>query len=242
MFLTEVIARLREACPVFDRRVAGTQSFTAATREDVTLDVPCAFVVPLYDTAAGRDNTNSQKFTEAFSVIVVADNSVDKRQGAGMAAEIVLGRAKKELLRALLMWTPVTHPSMDGLQYTRGQHLYMDNARIYHDYRFSGTYYFRSEPTDDPLWVQIEKLIDPYFPDIDPRKLRKVLVPDHPGKGGDPVPEEYHEILSILNPVDPPVWIRRKKYLDSRSPEFVMNGDPDRVALPPDVARPDQLK
>lgn len=111
MLLTEVVLKLRADCPLFERRVGGTAKFSNVTDGALadTMDVPCAFVVPL-DTA-GEERANEQYtatwVTERFAVLVCVSNRVDRSRGSGISASDNITLAENQMYDSLVGWRPV---------------------------------------------------------------------------------------------------------------------------------------
>lgn len=157
--LTEVIFRLRDVCPVFERRVGGTASFDAATSVDRQFPLPHAFVVPTDETAKEADgNATAQRITERFAVVVAVDNRQNPDDGAGKVALSVLEDVRRQLLAGLLGWEPVQigKPPMgipeeledmavnsraDWVRYIGARHIMMTNGRLWHQFDFELSYY-----------------------------------------------------------------------------------------------------
>ena len=210
MILTEIITHLRESCPIFERRISGQQAFVAADARNASIPVPCAFVVPLFDNATALDGTYSQKMTESYAVIVALDNSRDKKDGQGMSAQLQLEMARTQLNGAIIGFESKVFPSLDQSQYVRGQHLFMNNALLWHQFQYSYQYYVQANLDANSVFTQIEKLLDGYFPEIDPHIIKKILVTGGVAPittNGDPT--KYHEVLSILTDTRTEDWLTR---------------------------------
>ena len=194
------------------------QSFLAATSTDSDIDVPCAFVVPMFDTATAASGLGSttQNITERFAIIVCADNSQDKRFGRGMAAETILKTARSQLFNALLAWVSPDQMNMDPIQYARGQHLFMNNARIWHQFEWTASYLIAGDPSAVPNATQyaaIQAIIMANWPDanLDPTTIQQIFVQQEPSINGSTEgvgPGSYAEILHVFTDQTPP-WIRK---------------------------------
>lgn len=99
-----VIPHLRTACPVFANRVAGASQLRTAIGND-NLAVPHAFVVLIMDRAADEAILSplQQEIVSRFAVIVAVANTSDER---GQSASEALCDIKRDLLTALVGWTP----------------------------------------------------------------------------------------------------------------------------------------
>jgi len=146
MNIDNVIVRLRQACPNFANRVAGAAEF-AALSPNAKVAVPAAFVIPANDQAGDQESANRyrQVITDRIAVVVVLDNTADRR---GQAAVTTVHGIRAELWRALLLWPP--GPEYDGLVYEGGQSLQMDAARLYYQFEFSAESEISVEDTAQP--------------------------------------------------------------------------------------------
>lgn len=237
MLLTEVILNIRQNCPIFGQRVAGTQGFIAASEQTNLVDVPCCFVVPMYTTAKARTPVGySQEITERFATIVIADNSLDKLSGKGLAAEIILSQATQQLCAALLMWTSAAYPTMGYAAFARAQHLFMNNSRIYHQFEWTADYYYNANPTTEAAYIAIQNQIMGMFPTLTAETIKAAFVTKNPyigaveGPSPIDVPEgvsaaDYNMLLEITGAI-PPTWI---KHIESNSSLIVDRNSPEAV-------------
>lgn len=133
MKVKTLVDRIKTACPSFSGRVAGTAEFEAQV-ENTDLSVPCAFVLRQADIPNESTTANVvvQQIMERFSVIVVVDNSADARGFTGGEA---IDDLKDELFDGLLGWEPDADHT--GMEYVGGQHLFMNRARLIHEFVFS---------------------------------------------------------------------------------------------------------
>lgn len=217
--LTDVVINLRNLCPIFEQRVMGSQSFMAGSSAEANLAVPCAFVVPMYETAdSPGDLSYAQFVTERFAVIVCLDNSVSKRHGSGMSAEINLQLARGQLQAALLGWTPPTKSSANTVSYARAQHLYMDNARLWHSFEWTCRYPVAGDPTTSDVWQQIEAIVQNNFPDVDTAKLKSLWINTNPQMLSEVEDPKYNEVLRIITDAPPSEWINQVHVDDGHKP------------------------
>lgn len=244
MVLTDVIIMLREQCPIFGRRVAGTQAFTAAASVNSDIDVPCCFIVPLFDAGSTlSENTYSQQITENFATIVCLNNALNKKDGQGMSAEANLVEARRQLTAALLMWTPVNKPAASGTAYVRGQHLFMNNSRIWHQFQWSIAYYEQADMSQNAAYLAAQAVLFDELDSQDTSGLKEFFVPDNPGAGGDPNPADYHAILEVIKEIDTVDWVRVSDIPQpNKSPAFVMAGTGKLIPDPAYVKPKDQLE
>lgn len=134
MDLTPVISALRTRCAAaFSSRVAGAAQFQMLP-ESASLDVPCAFVLPMDDSPdpSISDNTVRQYLDERFAVVVALDNTTDER---GQAAVLNVHTARAALWAALLGWQVTTNHN--GINYEGGSLLKIDRARLWYQFEFS---------------------------------------------------------------------------------------------------------
>lgn len=149
MNLDSVITRIKQKCPSFTGRVAGAGEF-AALPQNTKVALPAAFVIPMDDQAGEQQSANRyrQSITDRVAVVVVLDNSADRR---GQAAVTSVHGIRAELWQALLIWPP--GPEYDGLMYEGGQALDMDPARLYYQFEFSAEAEIGIEDTAQPGMV-----------------------------------------------------------------------------------------
>lgn len=110
MILTEVILRLREKCPIFNKRVGGTAKFSRATElEETAIGVPCCFVMPQGTQAQPRlhDDNTTTMVTERVAIIVCVDNTHDRSRGSGVSAQEALRVIEQQIYTALVGWRPL---------------------------------------------------------------------------------------------------------------------------------------
>ena len=146
MNLDNVIVRLRQACPSFASRVAGAAEFSALP-PSAKVALPAAFVIPMDDQAGDQESGNRyrQSITDRIAVVVVLDNSEDRR---GQASSASVHALRAELWQALLLWPPGSE--YDGLVYEGGRGLQMDAARLYYQFEFSAESEIGVEDTAQP--------------------------------------------------------------------------------------------
>jgi hypothetical protein len=159
----EIIKRLREKAPMFERRVGGTAAFQQASDtalEGGDIPVPQAWVVPLSEQADPPSNMGEpQRVSERFGVIICLSNGAGRADGLGLIAADGLRAARQELLNALMPrrdayadeatrdW--LTAPHYDGCHYIGGRHLQMNRARMWHQFEFEMQYYVNYEAEPD---------------------------------------------------------------------------------------------
>lgn len=146
MNLDNVIERIRATCPSFAQRVAGAAEF-AALPQNAKVALPAAFVIPMDDRTGEQESQNRyrQALTDRVAVVMVLDNSADRR---GQAAVTTVHSLRAELWRSLLLWPP--GPEYDGLIYEGGQGLLMDGARLYYQLEFAAETELDVEDTAQP--------------------------------------------------------------------------------------------
>jgi hypothetical protein len=169
MNLNLVIAQLRTYCPSFGGRVAGSAHFKRL-KEESTLTVPAAYVIPLDDNPGERMSLNDvrQPITESFAIIVALSNAPDERGQAAINSAHDSIRA--EIWKAIIGWQPdpVTYR---GVEYQGGNLLDLDRSRLWYQFDFGA--YMEIGPEDG--WQGIELAALPHFDgatinvdDIDP--------------------------------------------------------------------------
>lgn len=137
-----VIAQLRSRCSILSERVAGAAQFAAVT-ESTSLQMPCAYVIPLDDSPDPSMSQTGvrQRLSEAFEVVVALDNRADER---GQAAGVNVHTMRAALWRALLGWQP--EERYDAITYEGGNVLSIDRARLF--WRFEFATAMEIEPSD----------------------------------------------------------------------------------------------
>lgn len=226
MLLTNAILRLRAQCPIFAKRVAGTSSFSAASGEHAEIDVPAAFVVPLYRQRIGNPtgNINSPEVDQFFGVIVAVDNTPQDKASGRLSAVATLETASRQLEAALLGWTPETIPWGDECRFVRDEHLFMDAARLWHQFQFAVRYQISTNPAADDNAIQA--IVDgPWFPNLDPLKVRHIFAGNEPFDmpAEDPHDGNWAEAFHVLTDTLPS-WIRHPG--DGRDPPHVRSPGP----------------
>ena len=157
MFTTELILRIRDKCPLFERRVGGTASFDAATKQKSGLSVPHAFVIPVEETAEDAGgNLLAQRMRMTFITVVCVDNQLEPQNGKGYAATDVINTARRQLLNALIGWEPVWW-SVPSPKIIPGYEDITPNSRA-DSVRYRGSSFVSM--TDNKLWHQFEWSID----------------------------------------------------------------------------------
>ena len=98
-----VIARLRDQCPIFADRVAGT-SGEARASDNTELAVPHGFYMPGgIELEEAQLSPLDQECAITFRVLVAVDNKADDRGQAGAQG---LMEAVAEIVPALVGWVP----------------------------------------------------------------------------------------------------------------------------------------
>jgi hypothetical protein len=161
--LDVVILQLKQLCPYFRGNVAGAAAYARGIEDQVWLDTPAAYVVPLDEDAAENQDQGAglyQTVTERVNVIVQFDNRADRR---GQTVTENLNPVQYMLYAALLGWRPnssidnpglvlPTDPGADvsirGMQAAGGGLIAFDLARLF--WRF--TFIFESAISDADGW------------------------------------------------------------------------------------------
>lgn len=132
--IVEIVEALKTRTnATFAGRIAGAAEF-AMLAPDAKLTLPCAYVIPLDDSAAANnsDNGYSQIIRDAFAVIVVLSNAADEL-GKSSIAQVIPTRSM--LSAALLSWSPDSEHG--PIEYEGGQLLDVDRARLYYQFEFA---------------------------------------------------------------------------------------------------------
>lgn len=155
MQLETVIAALRARCPTFTNKIAGAAEFKTL-QESTSLQVPCAFVIPLDDAPDASASANSvrQVLADSFAVICAVSNTVDEK---GQGGAVAIHGLRAELWAALLGWRPSDR--YNGITYEGGNLLALDRARLWYQFEFSAV--MEIEPSDG--WQEIELAALPHF-------------------------------------------------------------------------------
>lgn len=135
MSYRQIILHLREKCPIFENRVYGAAELAAVDMEGRTTRVPALYLLPLsYEAEDNMSGTGvRQVIEETFGVVILTDNSVDRRGQSGMFE--VLDVYRPIINDALLGWS--IKPRHKGIVSAGGEHVSMTPAlyRFRLDYR-----------------------------------------------------------------------------------------------------------
>jgi hypothetical protein len=161
MNLNIVIDHLRQFCPSFGGRVAGSARFKRLD-ESANLAIPAAYVIALDDSPGDRMSLNDvrQPLLEAFAVIVALSNTPDERGQA--AINTAHDTIRAELWAALLGWQPdglMDQSRYRGIEYQGGNLLDLDRSRLWYQFDFAS--YMEITPEDG--WQGIELGNLPHF-------------------------------------------------------------------------------
>jgi hypothetical protein len=167
--LPEIVTRIRESCPIFERRVGGTAGMaTAMENSGADTDMPYGYVLSLYGqdvSDQGLAVEEPQTLRQYFAVIVVLDNRDDGggsgAEGRGDLRELAqLNEVQRQLAAAFLGWRPV--PRYGPVRYNRDSHIQMNNLCLWHQFEFYLEYLF--DPITDP---DEQDAVDAIINDID---------------------------------------------------------------------------
>ena len=119
MDIDSVIAQLRTYAPVFGGRVAGAASYAAA-QDQVWMDQPAAYVIPLEDEAGeNQDRTGLYQIVlEKVGIVVDLKNTEDRRGQS--AVTVAVDEVKTAIFKAILRWTPAGGAFTRGFFYAGG--------------------------------------------------------------------------------------------------------------------------
>ena len=137
MNLDTVIIQLKTYAPLFDKRVAGGAEWDL-TQDQVWLDPPAAYVIPLEDEVEpNREQTGIQQIVrEIIAVVVVMDNSADRRGQTAVTSMVSTMRA--QIWGALLGWRPPgENCEPPGFTYLRANYLRSDRSRLIWQFEMS---------------------------------------------------------------------------------------------------------
>lgn len=145
MKLSPVITALRARCPSLQRRVGGAAEF-ASIEQNTALAMPCAFVVPLGESAesfpTGRMEMDyRQQIQQNIAVILFVDTSSQRR---GQDAYDAVEDLKFEVLKAI---AGSDTPDTDAMVYDGMSILDMNKARLAIQMEFYVTYDIVDEQT-----------------------------------------------------------------------------------------------
>lgn len=167
MNVDTIAAQIRTLCPIFNGHVAGAAAYANGVADQVWLDLPAAYVIPLDQDA--DENTSmpglNQIVHERVGIIVVlntlaaggAPDSADRR---GQAAAAGIDAFKYALFRAVLNWRPDFDPATPTAnREARGIYFVgagfpeagaFDRARFFYQFTFG----LDTTITDDDGWQQ----------------------------------------------------------------------------------------
>ena len=137
MKLGPVIAEIRRRCPIFERRVYGAAEF-AAIDASTNLAVPCAYVLPLGETAEDIDLHTDYRQTveQSFGVCVYVSTGMSDE--TGVSAYDAVENIKSEVLRAVAGWCPTD--DVNEVIYQGASVLDLSRARLCVQLEFAVTY------------------------------------------------------------------------------------------------------
>ena len=138
MNIDTVISQLRTfASPTFGNNVAGAAAYANGVEGNVWLSAPALYVMPLEEDATENlDKTGpglKQVVTERVGVILMLDNSTDKR---GQVSASQIDAMRMAIWAAMLNWNPDRTRSTQGLFYMGGQNISIDRARFFYQFTF----------------------------------------------------------------------------------------------------------
>lgn len=147
MKLDAAIAQLRLYAPVFGGRVAGAADFDRGLRDQVWLDYPAAYVIPLDEEATPNASGPGliQTVTERIGVIIALSNLDDRR---GQAPAATYEEMRAAIFGAVLNWRPDANSQPRGYAYGGGQLRDFDRGRLFYQFEFI----IETQITDDDGW------------------------------------------------------------------------------------------
>ena len=139
MNIDAVIAQLKAAAPVFNGNVAGAARYASAVADQVWLERPAAYVIPLEDEPEPVKNMTGyqQDLRERIGIIVDLDNSVDRRGQAASTQAVDTIRAA--VLKAIANWRTDESRQARGFAYAAGGLIQegMNRARLQWQFDFT---------------------------------------------------------------------------------------------------------
>lgn len=136
MRISDVIAQLRQYAPIFAENVAGSAGYNRGVSDQVWLQTPAAYVVPLEEDATENTDKGTglrQWVTERVGVIIQLDNTADRRSQSSAEQLDVF---KAAVFAALLNWHVEPKRSAQGLYYGGGEIMGSDRGRFFYQYTF----------------------------------------------------------------------------------------------------------
>lgn len=126
MKLSPVITELRRRCPLFEQRVYGAAEF-ASIEPSTALKMPCAFVLPLGDTAGEVifQTDYRQSIEQSIGIAIFVPTGTDE---TGLIAYDKVEDIKSEVFRAIAGWCPTD--DVDELIYEGSSVLDMNRSRL----------------------------------------------------------------------------------------------------------------
>jgi hypothetical protein len=141
--ISQVITQLRAAAPVFESRVAGAAQYANAIADQVWMERPAAYVLPLGMEASDNESMTGlwQMVTVKTGIVIDLDNSLDRR---GQAPTDSVTTFFYDICKAILNWRPdwdPTNPSANvetrGFRFVSGDVIDMDRARLRYQFEFA---------------------------------------------------------------------------------------------------------
>ena len=115
-----VIEQLKAAAPIFKGNVAGAARYAQCVADQVWLDRPAAYVIPIEDEPEPVQNMTGyqQDLKERIGIIVDIDNSADRRGQAAATQAVDVIRAA--LFKAIANWRTDESRQARGFSYASG--------------------------------------------------------------------------------------------------------------------------
>ncbi|NOG69810.1 hypothetical protein [Roseicella sp. DB1501] len=152
MNIPAIIQQLRTYCPTL-KVVGGAADYERASR-DTFGQVPAAYVIPRADDASPNEDQTQlqQRVLESFGVILVLDNTPDRR---GQTSTTSVESMKYEVHGALLNWRMDPTRTARGLWYDGGHMVDLDGARLFWEMVYTSEIFITEadgfQPDGDPL-------------------------------------------------------------------------------------------
>lgn len=145
-----IVLAIRERCPIFEGRVGGAAEF-GRLAETSSFDTPCAYVVPLGETAEeplGKSGYRQIVQTN-FAVICVVSARKDER---GQDGNDQLDLFRTQLFKALLAWSPEGVATSE-IEFDGSQLLNLDRSRLFYQFEFNYQYQIVTADTYQPVYL-----------------------------------------------------------------------------------------
>lgn len=166
MNIDQIIVQLKTFAPIFNGNIAGAADYSVGVRDQTWMPLPAAYVI--YGDSEAEPNTSMnelyQRVKETISVVVVVDNSADRRgQEAASNLDIIRASIRSSLLNWRPDWdpaNPLANREARGIYEISGEFLDADRARLRYQWTFGldttvATEQGWQQPSDPLLEIQV---------------------------------------------------------------------------------------